>query len=143
MVPRLPPPYLHPAKNLQHATAWGGRAEGKQRAGRRKFGVKRAKAAGILGPLLAGPGTKRGCSERCTMERLQRSQTLPTMLESKFLYTCSTVISEPPTKHQHCAHQRKWLPSLAELYIYRYDPHLPASSQKMQSTLWYSGDFGL
>lgn len=147
MVPRPPPPYLRPAKNPQHAAARGGRTEGKSRAGRRTFGVKRAQAVGMLGPSFAdywlGRGwsadavgrAQRGCCD--AGEHFLRCRSL------NFSNACSAVTSEPPTKHQHCAHQCKWLPSLAELYIYRSHPHLSASAQKIQNTLWDSGDSAL
>lgn len=147
MVPRLPPPYLRPAKNQQHAAAQGGRTEGKRCAGRRKFGVKRAKAAWSLGPLLAyfwlGRGWSVGAVRNAQCSCCNARKHFLRCSSLNFSNTCSAVISEPPTKHRHCAHQSKWLPTLAELYIYRSDSHLPVSSQKIQNTLWDSGDFGL
>lgn len=97
---------------------------------------------GILGPLLAyywlGRGAKCGCSRQCRC--CNAGEDFLPCWSLNFSNACSAVTSEPPAKHQHCAHQCKWLPSLAELYIYRAHPHLSASAQKIQNTLWDSGD---
>lgn len=56
------------------------------------------------------------------------SLSLPFPLSRSLSNVCSAVVSKPPTKHQHCTHQRKWLPRLAELNINHSATHRLAIS---------------
>lgn len=91
--------------------------------------------------ILAWLVMKRGCTVQYTnyfVQCVPRKHFLWCSMLN-FSNICSVVVSEPPTKHQHCTHHCKPLPRLTELNIYHTDPHL---SHVTFSLFWDEG-FGL